>query len=685
MIVAVIQVRTGSSRLPGKAIKEINGRPMFWHQIERTKLAKSLDQIIVATTDQPEDQPIIAVAQEAGVQWTTGSVDDVLDRVYQAVKDTGATEIVRLTGDCPMVDPVVIDQVVEYFLSHKTNLDYACLSPEWPEGFDIEILSFDVLERAWHEATKQYEREHVTPYVTMSGKFLLYQIPCSQDLSHLRLTVDEPIDFDVVNDIYQELYPKYGHEFGLSEILDLFDRRPEVFKPNMSVQRNDGLLNSLDIERKPLRYDPKPTLKNTDAIWSRAEPLIPAGTQTLSKGPTQYVQGVAPKYLQRGQGSHVWDADDNEYIDYPMGLGSVILGHSYPRVNEAITRQLQDGMSFSLMHPLEVELAELLVSVIPWAEMVRYGKNGSDATTGAIRAARAYTGREKVFHCGYHGWHDWYIAGTTRNKGVPQGSIDLQFDFPYNDLTKLKELFDEHHGQVAAVIMEPYRTVAPEPGFLEGVKDLAHANGAILIYDEVASGFRFRLGGINEIYGVTPDIGCFGKAIGNGMPISAIVGHSEVMNIFDELFFSFTFGGECLSLAASIATIKELQDKDIYTHTWAMGRRLMEGYNRMAWDLKIAQNTQIVGLPALTVPTFLDQSGNPSLLLKSLFQQEAIKRGVLFGAAHCISYSHSETDIDMTLAAYYEALLMLKKALDIGDVESLLDGPPVSQVFRPQI
>ena len=685
MKVAVVQARVGSTRLPGKVMRDICGHPMLWHQIQRAKLATSLDQIVIATTDQPEDEAIVTVAREAGVPVVRGSVDDVLDRIYQAAFQHSATVVVRLTGDCPLIDPQVIDEVVEYYLRHSGELDHVCLSPEWPEGLDMEVLSFAALDRAHNEATKAYEREHVTPYITISGKFRTHRFASPKDLSHLRLTVDEELDYEVVRDVYEALYPNYGHRFGLAEILDLCESKPALFERNMGILRNEGFFKSLEAERKVLRYSPKPVLKESDAIWTRAQRLIPAGTQTLSKGPTQYVEGVAPKYLKRAYGSRIWDVDGNEYIDYPMGLGCIILGHNYPRVNEAIRAQLEDGITFSLMHPLEVELSELLTSIIPWSEMVRFGKNGSDATTGAIRAARAYTGREKVFHCGYHGWHDWYVAGTTRNKGVPQGSIGLQFEFSYNDLASLEQLFDQHQGQVAAVIMEPYRTVPPEPGFLEGVRDLTRAKGAVLVYDEIASGFKFCVGGIQEIYGVTPDLACFGKAMGNGMPISAIVGNREVMKVFDEVFFSSSFGGECLSLAACIATINELQDKDVYTHTWEMGRRLQEGYNRMAWDLKLAQCTQVVGLPPLTVPTFKDQSGHASLLFKSLFQQEALKRGILFGAAHSLSYSHSDVDIDMTLAAYYDALQVLKKAWDTGDVESYLEGPPVKPVFRPQI
>jgi glutamate-1-semialdehyde aminotransferase len=325
----------------------------------------------------------------------------------------------------------------------------------------------------------------------------------------------------------------------------------------------------------------------------------------------------------------------------------------------------------------------MLTDIIPWADMVRFGKNGSDATTGAVRGARAYTGREKILHCGYHGWHDWYVGGTTRNAGVPQGAIDLQFAFPYNDLDAVAKLFDENKGEVAGVIMEAYGMELPEPGYFKGLKELIHANGAVLIFDEVATGFRFRLGGIDDNFDVTPDLACYGKAMGNGMPISALVGTRDVMKVFDDVFYSFTFGGECLSLASSIATIKVMQEEPVFDHIWEVGRRLQDGYNRMVWDLNLQSQTRSIGLAPRTALLFQDEFGNNSLLLKSLFQQEVLKRGILFGAAHCVSYSHSMEDVDMTLAAYQEALLVLKQAVDTKDIESLLEGAPVKAVFRP--
>ncbi len=426
----------------------------------------------------------------------------------------------------------------------------------------------------------------------------------------------------------------------------------------------------------------KHSIEQSRTLKLRAECLIPSCTQTFSKGPTQFIQGVAPVFLQRGQGSHVWDVDGNEYIDYPMALGPIILGHNNPTVNEAVQQQMAEGISFSLPHPLEVELAELLVSTIPCAEMVRFGKNGSDATAGAVRVARAYTGRDVIACCGYHGWQDWYIGTTTRNKGVPQAVRDLTFSFEYNKIATLERIFTEHPGQVAAVIMEPIGVVEPQQGFLEQVKELTHRHGALLIFDEIVTGLRLALGGAQEYFDVIPDLACFGKAMANGWPISAIVGRREIMKLFDEVFFSFTFGGEALSLAASIATINEIKNKNVIAHLWEQGRRLMDGYNVLAREYGLSEYTRCIGLPPHTVITFSDRSGEESLTMKSLFQQECLKRGILFLGLQNICFSHSEADIDDTLRVYRTAMEILAQAVEQGTVESQLEGEPVQPVFR---
>lgn len=424
------------------------------------------------------------------------------------------------------------------------------------------------------------------------------------------------------------------------------------------------------------------SLKKSEEYWKKAQRLIPAGTQCLSKGPTQFVEGVAPKYLVKGKGCHVWDVDGNEYIDYGMGLRPIILGYCYPAVDKAIQAQLRNGITFTLMHPLEVEVAELLTKIIPCAEEVRYGKNGSDATTAAVRTARAYTGRDKIAICGYHGWHDWYIITTDKNKGVPKIMKQLSFTFQYNNIESLKKLLDTYPGEFAAVIMEPVGVTPPQNNFLQEVKKITHDHGAVLIFDEIITGFRFALGGAQEYFKVTPDLAAFGKAMANGMPISALVGKAEIMNVLNDTFFSFTFGGECLSLAATAATIKELQTKKVVPFIWKQGKKLQEGYDKVARELRIEEYTQCAGYAPSALVKFFGKSPQESLLMKSLVQQELLKRGILWAAYHAVSYSHKDKEINETLEAFEDSLKTLKRAISKGNLEKSLEGKPVRPVFR---
>ena len=427
----------------------------------------------------------------------------------------------------------------------------------------------------------------------------------------------------------------------------------------------------------------KPELAKSNEYWRRAKEIIPAGTQTFSKGPTQFVQGVAPKYLQSGKGSHVFDVDGNEYIDYVMALGPVTLGYDYPAVNEAITRQLREGITFSLMHPLEVELSELLVDLIPCAEMVRFGKNGSDATTGAVRLGRAYTNRDKVACCGYHGWHDWYVGTTSLNRGVPQATRELTLPFQYNNIDSLHRLFQSNKDEIACVIMEPVSITEPKDNFLEEVKELTHRNGAVLIFDEIVTGFRLALGGAQQHYDVSPDLSTLGKGMANGMPLSVLAGREEIMRLLGELFFSFTFGGETLSLAAAMATINEITDKQAIDHFWRQGKKLKEGYNALAREFGTEKRTFCEGLDAHAAIRFIDSQGKDPLVMKSLFQQEVIKSGLLFNGVHNICLCHSDDDINATLEAYRGAMAILKQAIEANDIEKYLEGKKVQPVFRP--
>jgi glutamate-1-semialdehyde 2,1-aminomutase/spore coat polysaccharide biosynthesis protein SpsF len=611
----------------------------------------------------------------------------VLGRYFQAATRIKADVVVRITSDCPFIDPEVLDKVVQRFVS-TPKCDYASntLHYTYPDGLDVEVFSFAALALAHEHAKSPLEREHVTAYLRTSTKegqplFSLVNVENNQDAvpTKLRMTVDESADLDFARLIYDRLGKKDPF-FGLRNVLCLLQREPELMEVNQNIMKNEGLYKSI-LTEQPLAARKLP-LHLSLALKAKAEKLIPSCTQTFSKGPTQFVQGAAPVYLERGRNAHVWDVDGNEYIDTILGLGPVILGYCDPKVDDAVQQQLRNGVSFSLPHRLEVEVAEKFTAMIPCAEMIRFGKNGSDATSGAIRAARAYTGREIVACCGYHGWQDWYIGTTTRNGGVPKGTCELTKTFTYNDLASLAEIFSRHPGQIAAVIMEPVSVDLPRDNFLQKVHDLTHANGAVLIFDEVITGFRLAKGGAQEYFGVIPDIACFGKAVANGFPLAAIAGRRELMKIFDEIFYSFTFGGETISLAAANATMQTFLDQDVVGVLWEQGARLQEGFNILAAGLGVAQYFTCKGLSPRTIIDITAPDGIDPLTIKGLLQQEMIRRGVLWAGYHNVCFSMTESDVMHVLRAYRAALPVVSAALASGVPEKFLEGDGLQPVFR---
>lgn len=432
----------------------------------------------------------------------------------------------------------------------------------------------------------------------------------------------------------------------------------------------------------------KPDLKNnfpditeSDKLYQRALGLIPPVTQTLAKGPGQWIKGIAPKYISRGKGSHVWDVDGNEFIDYNMAIGPISLGYCYDKIDDAIKKQLEDGITFSMMHPLEVELAELIKNTVPNTECVRFAKAGCDATTAAVRVARAFTKREKVLCCGYHGWHDWYISVTDRNAGIPKSTEELTHTFSYNDINSVIDSIDE---DTACVILEPFVFEQEKDNFLQKLRKVCDENGTLLIFDEMWTGFRIATGGAQEYFNVKADLACFSKAIANGMPISVLTGRKDVMQLFEkDVFFFTTFGGEALSLAAAVACIIEIKEKNVCAYLDKQGQKLKDGYNSIAQ--KYGMNyTSCNGYNCRTIMTFNRElaNGQNPLEMKSLVQQEMVKRGVLWGGFHNMCFSHTDEDISFTLKCYEEVLPILKKAVDEKNVTKYLKGEPVEPVFR---
>ena len=426
----------------------------------------------------------------------------------------------------------------------------------------------------------------------------------------------------------------------------------------------------------------KRNFQKSNKLFKEVKKVIPLASQTFSKSYLQYIKGAAPLFITRGRGAYVWDVDGNRYIDFINALLPVVLGYHYKAVDDAIKAQLKKGIIFSLPSPLEHELARLLIKHIPCAEMVRFGKNGSDVTTGAVRLARAVTGRDHVAACGYHGWHDWDIGSTVRNLGVPKSTQAMTHRFVYNDIGSLEKIFKRHKNKIAAVIMEPMNYEEPKDDFLRKVQKLAHKNGALLIFDEIITGFRFGLGGAQKLFGVTPDLAAFGKSMANGMPIAALVGKRNYMEKVGDIFYSFTFGGEALSLAAAIATIKEMERKNAIGVIWEKGKYLQDKLNRLIEKHALQEIIKIKGKPCWQVVMISPFKGFSDLEIKSFIQQELLQVGFLWYGQHNMSFSHTKADIEKLLKEYDRVLAELRNALDNGTLRKRLAGEPITNIFK---
>jgi len=419
--------------------------------------------------------------------------------------------------------------------------------------------------------------------------------------------------------------------------------------------------------------------KKSEQLLDRALKSIPLASQTFSKSLTQYPRGVSPFFIEKGKGSKVWDVDGNEYIDFVNSLAAVTLGYCDKDVDEAVQEQMKSGVTFSLPHKLEMEVAEKLIEIIPCAEKVRFAKNGTDATSAAIRIARAYTGKEHIAVCGYHGWQDWYIGSTTRDLGVPQSVKELTHKFEYNNIESLEKIFQEQ--KLACVIMEPMNIEYPKDDFLKGVKELAHKNNALFIFDETITGFRYSLGGAQELFGVTPDLATFGKGMTNGYPLSAVVGSNKVMQKVEDIFFSGTFGGETLSLAAASKIIDKYKKEQVIEHFSEVGSYLLEKLNQLINDKNLGDIFRTSGHPSWSFLHIKEQEKYNTFEIKTFFLQEMFKRGILTLGSHNISFSHTKEIVDQLLDVYTEVLPMVKENIKNQTLLENIQGDVLQPLF----
>ena len=424
----------------------------------------------------------------------------------------------------------------------------------------------------------------------------------------------------------------------------------------------------------------KRNIEKSFLIKERSRKVSPHFTQTFSRAAPTFVDGVYPVYAESANGSHFFDVDGNEYVDYLLGLGPITLGYNYKIINDAIIDQLHKGILFSLPHKIELDLSESLCQIIPNCEMVKFEKSGSNAVTGAVRAARAFTKRNKIAYCGSGGvWHDWYASAISRNDGVPDFNNELIKIFDYNDRDGLEQIYEDNPNEIAAIVIEPTVYEKPENNFLKDVRKISDNNNSLLILDEIVTGFRFDLGGAQKYFDIQGDLVCFGKGMGNGLPISAITGSTEFMKIFNKLWVSTTNGSENLSLAGTNAVINEMQDKKTISYCWNIGKKLFEGWNLICQQSGL--DIAMVGYPVRMTLKCYDSMKKESDSLKGVLLQEMVKRGVFISPGPTfISYSHSIEDIEFTLSVLEDVILILQNVTN-EKYDEILEGNLPQKIF----
>ena len=662
----IIQARMSSKRLPGKVLKKLSGYPIIEWVYEAAKKVNFKKKIVIATSNDSSDDILVDWCKKKKIIFFRGDLNNVLERFVKVSNKIKSDYIIRLTADCPFLDSKVIDQIV--YLLNKKSVDYVSntLNRSWPDGLDCEAFTRKSLLDCHKLAKTNDDKEHVTRYFYNNRqKFKCVNLPFPiGDHSDIRFTIDNLNDYKKLDKMSKKL--EFGPNF--MDTINVYKK----FSSNKSYKFDDGNIN----------YDAKKKFTKSNKLFSKVKKQIPLASQTFSKSYIQLPINNAPLFITHGKGCYLWDVDGNQYIDFMMGLHSIILGYCDKDVNDAIKEQLEEGINFSLASTLEKELAEILIDIIPSAEMVRFGKNGTDANTGAIRLAREVTKKSKIISCGYHGWNDWYISSTSFDNGIPK--VLKKFILPtiYNDIDHLYKIIKENKDEVAAIIMEPMNSVFPKDDFLKKVRDICFKNNILLIFDEIITGFRFSIGGAQEVFDVVPDLTTIGKGMGNGMPISAIVGKAQYMDKMDKIFFSSTFGGESLSLKGSIATIKKIKRYNVPKKLYNSGIYLEKGVNKILKKFGLDDSISFEGHPCWKIMSIKDKFGLKSNLIKTLLIKGLISNGILINSSHNLSYSHEKKDLDYVISVYNDVIQKLKETLESKSSDILF--PPIQPIFTPR-
>lgn len=669
-VVAIVQARTASTRLPGKVMRKINGIPLIEILLNRLSHAKKIDKVILATTDLASDDDLAHLVQSLGFDVFRGHPYDVLDRYLRTAEKYNADVIVRITGDCPLIDPQIVDFSIDELT--RTSSDYVSntINCDFPDGLDTETFRFSVLRDAWLKATKEFDREHVTPFIKNSSEYRTSSFSSPTQLGHMRWCVDDQDDFVFVSKIFNHFFPDIF--FSWKDAIEISSAIDKI-EPMQRSSRNAGAFMS-----------------KGQKLWSRAKSIIPGGNMLLSKRAELFLPNFWPAYFSEAKGCEVWDLDNKKYIDMSlMGVGTNSLGYGHPFVDNAVRACIDKGNMSTLNCPEEVLLAEKLVEMHPWADMVKFARSGGEANSIAVRIARAASGRDGIAVCGYHGWHDWYLSANIKDSdnlsshllpglnpiGVPKslsGSVHL---FEYNDFSSLKRIVENY--SIGVIKMEVMRNEEPRNDFLLKVRELANQNNIVLVFDECTSGFRETFGGIHKKFGIDPDIAVFGKTLGNGYAITAVIGERSVMEYAQDTFISSTFWTERIGPTAGIAALDAMYQIKSWEIITDIGTSIRNGWQSLADDYKL--KISHLGIPALAGFSFLSEN---NLKYKTLITQEMLKKGFLASNSVYSCVCHCPDMIQRYFEALSPIFALVRDCEGGRDIDSLLEGDVCQTGFK---
>ena len=646
--IAIVQARINSKRLPGKVLFKINELTLLEILYLRLLKAKLVDQIVFAIPKNKENNVLKNFLIKKNIPFFLGSENNVLDRYYQASKKHKADTVIRITADCPLIDPSIVDKVIAKHIHIKSSFTTNTHPPSFPDGLDVQVCSFKVLEYVWKNASTLYDKEHVFTHINNIKFIKINNFKSKFNYSSERWTVDEINDFKLIKYIVQYYHPNIY--FSYNDILKLMKSNYKKFSINRQYTRNQGSIISV-----------------SEKIWNRAKKVIPGGNSFLSKNPETFLPNGWPTYYKKASGCKIWDINGKIYFDAIMSPGTNVLGYSNQEVNSAVIQTVKNSNMSTLNCPEEVELAEKLISLHPWSGMARFAKTGGEANAMAIRIARAASGRDKIAFCGYHGWHDWYLSANIKDnnnlnnyllegldtKGVPKKLKGTLYGFKYNDIEGLEEIIKKDK-EIGVVKMEVIRNFLPKKNFLKKVRNICNKNNLILIFDECTTGFRLNDGGIHKHFNVNPDIAVFGKALGNGYPITAILGKEKVMKFATRSFISSTYWTDKIGYVAALETLKFMENKKTWNIIKKNGVDIKKNWSKLAKK----NNLDIVISGTDSIPSFSFKKDKNNMY-KIFITQEMLKKKILASNYIFISILHTKGELNK----YYKELDLVFKKL----------------------